>query len=137
MKSICNTLATAALCVVPLAVNADEIWNSQQFGEIAYEKDIGSIAVLSMAGGHPGSRAFIYLPGLGGNSTDRGVFTGYWIETAPGDCATDKVSEDGIESNLWGKAEVEFEKPEFPSGFVLRVGSCDGDYADEGWADPS
>lgn len=123
--------------MLPAAALADESWNSAQYGEIVYEKDIGDVALLSMAGGHPGSRVNIYLPGLAGNTTERGAFSGYWIESAPGECATERTGADGLQSNLWGDVQVEFAHPAYPSGFIIRLGNCGGDFTDEAWADPS
>ena len=129
--------AAAITALVPATAMADESWNSAQYGAIVYEKDIGDVALLSMAGGHPGSRVFIYLPGLAGNTAERGQFNGYWIESAPGDCATERTGADGLQSSLWGDIQVEFANPGYPSGFIMRLGSCGGDFTDEAWADPS
>ncbi len=129
--------AMAIASLLPVTAMADESWASAQYGDIVYEKDVGDTAVLSMAGGHPGSRVYIYLPGLAGNTSERGEFNGYWIESAPGECATDKTGADGLQSNLWGDVQVEFENPGYPSGFIMRMGSCGGEFTDEAWADPS
>lgn len=129
--------AVAIVGLLPATAIADESWNSAQYGEIVYENDIGEIGVLSMAGGHPGSRVYIYLPGLAGNTTERGEFNGYWIESAPGECKTERIGADGLQSNLWGDIQVEFANSGFPSGFIMRLGSCGEDFTDEAWADPS
>ena len=135
LKSLTCVIAIASL--LPMAAMADENWTSAQYGEIVYEKEVGDTAVLSMAGGHPGSRVYIYLPGLAGNTTERGEFNGYWIESAPGECASEKTGADGLQSNLWGDVQVEFESPGSPGGFIMRMGSCGGEFTDEAWADPS
>lgn len=137
MKNFSALSAAVALLFLPQIAAADETWMSDQYGEIIYEKDVGDTAVFSMAGGHPGSRVFIYLPGLAGNSTDRSEYDGYWIESAPGECSTEKAGVDGMQSDLWGNAKVTFDTPSYPSGFVLSVGSCSGAFTDEGWAEPS
>ena len=120
----------------PQCAAADEVWNSTQYGQSVYAADHGNVAVLTMQGSHPGSKVHIYVPGLGGNTTDRGVFIGYWIETAPGTCATSKSGPDGVSSDAWGMVRITFDKPGFPSGFTGSLGACDGAFTEEFWAGP-
>ena len=136
MHKSLSLLAAALLIGAPHIALADEVWSSDQYGEIIYGNNVGDTAVLTMAGSHPGSTIHLYLPGLAGNISTRGSFIGYWIETAPGECASEKTGVDEVSSDAWGKLEVVFEKPDFPSGFTMRLGSCDSDFTDEAWAAP-
>jgi hypothetical protein len=85
-----------AICLlsIPQLALADETWSSNQMGDITFVEDRGTVAVLSMAGSHPGSTVNLYVEGLGGNLAAEGTFSGYWIENAPGECATERTGAD-------------------------------------------
>lgn len=120
---------SASLMAVPAL--ADEVWTSE-FGEIIYEEDtadynaifsLPAVALNGTAG--PQERAQITIYGLGGNFTDRyGLFEGYW--TSPGDplCDTALVPPGGKASRSWGRIQIVFDRPSFPSGFTLLIGTC-------------
>jgi hypothetical protein len=137
MKIVQSSVFTLFAITAPAVVLADEVWFSEQFGEIVYEKDIGDTAVFSIPGSHPGSQVFMYLPGLAAKLSDRGLHNGYWIESAPGGCDSERTGADGLASDAWGDLQVEFDEPSYPTGFVVRLGSCGGDFTEEGWAAPS
>ena len=131
-----SLLSAALLFAAPHMTMADEVWSSSQYGQILYADEIANTAVFTMSGSHPGSSIHMYLPGLAGNYTTRGIHVGYWIETAPGNCSSNKTGVDNVSSDAWGRLEVVFENPGFPSGFTMRLGACDGGYTDEAWAAP-
>ena len=125
-----RTILSILLVSSPSLALADEVWNSPQYGEIIYENDVGTVGILSVQGNHPGSTAFLYVSGLGGNADHRGSHTGYWIENAPGDCTTFKTGVDGQSSNSWGELQVTFDNSSFPTGFSAKWGACEGDFSD-------
>jgi hypothetical protein len=129
-----RTLTFFAL-VATTPVMADEVWQSSQLGQITYLEDVGEVAILSTEGSHPGSTVQLYVEGLGGNFESEGLFTGYWIENAQGECADERVGADGRASNNWGLLEIELDTNGVGREFVGRIGLCKGEFADEFFAE--
>jgi hypothetical protein len=125
-----RTLTLIAL-VATTPVMADEVWQSSQLGQITYLEDVGKVAILSTAGSHPGSTVQLYIEGLVGNFDSEGLFTGYWIENAQGECADERVGADGRASNNWGLLEIELDTRGVGRELVGRIGLCSGEFADE------
>ena len=141
-----KTVMTALAAVLALAgtAAADEVW-STPIGDVIYETDLPEqgIAVLSYPLGDgeseavdndaeegtdpaPRGRAFFY--GLAGVYTGRGAFSGIWIEP---DAGTDELCDTAIVNPLtgeqarnWGRLDLVFTKPDYPSGWVAMRGEC-------------
>ena len=132
------SLALAPACLASAGALADEVWSSSA-GEITYVNDEGGFAILFQQGGEDGMRN-LYVSGLAGNYEDRtGIFTGYWIGLDEGTspdmkgasatdymtgCEAELVAVDGTRGRFWGRVELQFVSPGFPSAFIARTGSC-------------
>jgi hypothetical protein len=127
MKSI--ALALALLAATPAL--ADEIW-STQYGQIIYETDRdGYIGVLSIPAqvmnldAPADARLTVHVLGLAGNVTDRyGMFEGYWTGGTAANCEPAIIGDNGKRTSDWGRIELYFDKPDFPSGFTMILGAC-------------
>jgi len=122
--------AAAAIFAAAGPALADEVWVTQTGERIVYETDIDDIAVLSINDPGSGLR-HLYVPGLGGNYSDRGQpFFGYWIDAGAAGksggrrCGAILVGPDGMESDQFGSARIEFDSRAFPSGFTAAIGPC-------------
>jgi hypothetical protein len=126
MRKLITTTALMAVFVVSPSF-ADEVWSSDA-GPVIYETDVGDYAILTMQTSKNGSYR-IYVRGLAGNYDNRvGQFTGYWIATDPDipspECDVTIVTIDGQTTNLWGRVNMTFDSPSFPTGFSAQIGNC-------------
>ncbi|MDG1418442.1 MAG: hypothetical protein P8J78_00895 [Maricaulis sp.] len=115
----------AAFAVAPAL--ADEVWTSDA-GQVIYEADIGEYAVLTMRTPKNGSYR-VYIRGLAGNYDNRvGQFTGYWIATDPNipspECDVTILTVDDRTTHLWGRVNMTFDRPAYPTGFSAQIGDC-------------
>jgi len=128
--SVAMTAATVGVA------NADEVW-TDEFGEnVAYDRDVGTTAILR--GPHD---QWFYVDRLAGNYANRtGTFHGYWAvmpDDADGEmigCASTLTLADGRSTPFWGPIEVDFDGTAFPTGFTMRSGFCpdqQGEYASQ------
>jgi hypothetical protein len=122
------SIAAFALVAVPAlaTANADEAWKTKA-GTVAWINDIGGDAVLSVDA--KGGKTLFYIDGLKSKMEGgRSKFSGYWISTKDAKiCDTTMTTPDGIASRSWGRLELLFVKPGFPSDWVMKTGSCFGD----------
>jgi len=117
--------AAAVLVASATTAQADEVWNSDIAGMVVYEQDMGRTAILSFEGDR--GRGHFYIDGLGGNYSNRGTFSGYWIDPSSDDsCGGNLQGPDGVSSNYWGQVVMYFDNPGFPSGWSMEVGECFG-----------
>ncbi|HID67322.1 MAG TPA: hypothetical protein EYP31_03465 [Roseibacterium sp.] len=123
---------SAALCALPLTATADEAWDTIA-GQIVYEQDLGTVAVLSFPYDalFPGEvpdlaqqRGTLYFPGLGGNSDRRAIHDGYWIVQGAPLCSASLTTADGTSSQRWGRARVIFDRAAFPTDLTILIGGC-------------
>ena len=128
MKKLIAGTAAMAVC---LGAVADEVW-STAIGDVIYEKDFGTIGVLSYPMDYPDMRGHVFISDLGGNYADRGHFTGYWSEPQMEDplCDVMIVDADGLETTNWGRISITFLDKEFPSSWVALRGNCFDDPVD-------
>ena len=113
----------ALLFGTAVTATADESWNSQH-GWIIYEAEDRGAAILSFTN-HYGIQSVLIIPGLAGNYDHRGIHDAYWIGRGAGYC--EAVMEfPGYSGTQWGRAEVIFDGPSFPTGFTLQFGECMG-----------
>jgi len=148
MKTVITVIAALALTAAPAI--ADEAWITGDGFEIVYETDIDDYAVLSYPGDDPDIRELAFIEGLGFNYDDRGRHDGYWagpLVPVEEGCPVSIVDHTGVETNNWGRVEVIFLEPAFPTGFVAQRGYCfdeprdqlvahpltADDYTDEEW----
>ncbi len=122
-----STLIAAIACIT-LPAMADEVW-STNIGDVIYEADLESgEAVLSYPATDTEERGQVFIDGLAGKYTERGAFSGVWIEgdREEGDgCDVSIVDPStGMAHNNWGRVDMIFTKPDFPGGFVLMRGDC-------------
>ncbi|MGH1420844.1 MAG: hypothetical protein ACRBEQ_03430 [Hyphomonas sp.] len=118
----------AALGSIALPAMADEVW-STNIGDVIYEADLETgEAVLSYPATDTEARGQVFIDGLAGNYTQRGAFSGIWIEAdqTEGEGCDVSVADPstGIAHNNWGRIEMIFTKPDFPGGFVMIRGNC-------------
>lgn len=133
-KMLLLTATCLALSVATTQALADEQWYSN-YGDVIYQEDYGSLAVLSFPGSHPGRPSFLYVVGLGGNYDNRGQFDGAWLAQEEGDCGQ-MLGDNGVESSLWGRATVTFRNSGYPSSFNADLFDCHGEYFDTMKAEP-
>lgn len=120
-----------ALSLLAAPALADEVWTTE-YGDIIYEQDtadfnaVFSVPAVAFNGlAKPEERGEVTIYGLAGNVSDRyGLFEGYW--TAPGEpmCDTALLARGGKASRSWGRVQIVFDRPAFPSGFTMLFGTC-------------
>jgi len=90
---------------------------------LVYETDIGDHALIS--GRWNGAPVMLYVEGMPGPLEGRGQHDGVWIDP-PGaaGCAVGLSGPDGRQSHSWGRLQLVFDRPAFPSGFALQLGLC-------------
>ncbi|WP_417469003.1 hypothetical protein [Maricaulis sp.] len=123
-KTVCLSAALLALSAAPAF--ADEAWSSN-LGPVIYDDEIGDYAILLHYDGAVPHHTFIR--GLAGNFSTRDQFTGYWSEqedigsTSPA-CDIAIIDEFGQVTHHWGRVEINFLRPGFPTEWDARIGSC-------------
>lgn len=115
--------AAALVLALSAPAFADEVWISAT-GPIIYQEDAYGSAILSFTN-TDGSAAELVIPGLAGNSTERGVHHGFFIGQGALECDTAMARPGGLASLDWGRAVVSFDRPTFPTGFTVTMGDCD------------
>jgi hypothetical protein len=124
-------LLATFIALTAMPALADEVW-STPYGDIVYESDLpNAVAVLSapreaMTGEIGGEPVTVHVLGMTANVVDRtGLFEGYWFAQGnTGYCETQMTAPGGKATNNWGRVRVYFDRPEFPTGFTMLVGTC-------------
>lgn len=112
--------ALLAFAVVPQRVLADEVWTTEEY-DVIYHDERNRTAIW-----HYGPDGVIFIDGLAGVYTDRGSYTGYWVQDSSSlRCDTYREGEDGEPTYYWGRFELTFIDPDFPSRWQANVGLCD------------
>ncbi len=122
-------LAAAALAAaLALPALADEIWSLPSGNQVVYLRDEGTTAVFGYTPVMGVEQSYIFVPGLGGNTGDRGTYTGYWVEPVyvGKSCPAPILAPDGMQWDRWGAVEVKFHSKGFPSKITLKRGECFG-----------
>ncbi|MGF1626427.1 MAG: hypothetical protein ACFCVH_16215 [Alphaproteobacteria bacterium] len=103
---------------------ADEVW-STNWGTMEYAEDLGPVAVLTY------DRGALFIDGLGGNYTNRGYHSGFWMEYYDSGVECDEPAMDdyGNESWSWGYLDVEFIDSGYPARWRAQYTVCDGPVA--------
>lgn len=114
-------LATVSIAAIaPQSAFADEVWSTTEY-DVVYEEDRNNTAIWSY-----GENGTIFIDGLGGVTTDRGSYNGYWTqETSSVQCDTFRENANGEPTYHWGRFEITFINSEFPSRWYADFGLCD------------
>ena len=128
MQSIKNSiLATTALLagiLSPSMAIADEVWSTEEY-DVIYQEERGRTAIWTY-GSENEVIGTIFIDGLAGVYQDRGFYHGYWTqETSSLRCDTFREGADGEPNYYWGRFEVYFVDPDFPSRWQAKFGLCD------------
>lgn len=104
------------------SVSADEVWNST-YGKVIYESDIEQTAVWRY--NYQGTDGLIFIPNLAGVYQGRGAYQGYWVQTTSAvKCKTQRGMKKKT-SAYWGRFEIQFLDPDFPSRWQAKWSYCD------------
>ncbi|MGF1514355.1 MAG: hypothetical protein ACFB5Z_11760 [Elainellaceae cyanobacterium] len=126
MKTSCLLfLLTLLACITaPQRARADEVWSTEEY-DVVYLEDRDRTAVWSY-----GEDGLIFIDGLAGVYTDRGSYSGYWVQdTSSLRCDTYREGRDGEPTYHWGRFEITFIDADFPSRWYANIGLCDLDPA--------
>lgn len=123
-NKVLKTLGLAALLTVGGQAAADEVWNSN-VGRIIYADEIGPTAVFAY--GPKEDPGIIYVLGLAKVYQNRGTYDGYWAkDKAKVACTTERPGIFGKMTKYWGRIQVRFSDPGFPSRWEAVWSYCDG-----------
>ncbi|MDP5337041.1 MAG: hypothetical protein NWQ28_00505 [Nodularia sp. (in: cyanobacteria)] len=115
------TLALLTGTVAPQAALADEVWTTEEYN-VVYQEDRNKTAVWSY-----GQDGVIFIHGLAGVYTNRGSYSGYWVQNSSSvRCDTYREGADGKPTYHWGRFEITFIDPNFPSRWQADISLCDG-----------
>lgn len=118
-------LTAALLCaLLALPAQADEQWDSD-WGQLEWERDIGSVAVFRRTG-EPGLMR-MFVEGLAEDvSGGRGTYSGVWINDRGAErcpvAVVDPVG--GAATPYWGTFRLTFVETGFPSAWAGVWGLC-------------
>lgn len=120
-KTLLLPLLAALTCgIAPSKVLADEAWTTEEY-DVTYKADRNRTAIWTY-----GDNGTIFIDGLAGVDTDRGSYTGYWVqESSSLRCDTYREGADGKPAYHWGRFELTFLDPDFPSRWQAKFGLCD------------
>ncbi|MHC5935769.1 hypothetical protein [Nostoc sp.] len=99
---------------------ADEVWNSD-YGRVVYESDRGKSAIWTYPSGT------IFIEGLAGITSNRGIYHGYWVGKSNVKCDTSREDGSGKLSNTWGRFSIRFKVPNFPMPWEARWSYCESE----------
>ncbi|MEM9807161.1 MAG: hypothetical protein AAF959_17995 [Cyanobacteria bacterium P01_D01_bin.56] len=123
MKKHSISLAAVLLmgAFAPPAVLADEVWSTEEY-DVVYQDERNRTAIWTYGDGV----GTIFIDGLAGVYTNRGSYTGYWVqETSSLECDTFREDANGEPTYHWGRFEIDFIDPDFPSRWEAMIGLCD------------
>lgn len=123
-------VAAAMVSLAALPALADEVWTTP-LGEIVYERDFkngmslfSAPATAILGDAPPDARAWIYIPDFVYSIDNRFFHEGFWIIEGFDYCPLELAGPDGRKSRSWGRAQIAFDQPTFPSGFTMVTGFC-------------
>lgn len=114
---------TSILALFASPTLADEVWDTDM-GPIVYEAEEGGAAIFSFTNvdAYP---ATLIIPGLAGNYSNRGTHDAYWIGQGAGECSAFMSRNDVSESSQWGRAQLVFDRPGYPTSVTVVLGFCE------------
>ncbi|MCL2925200.1 MAG: hypothetical protein MGF17_11455 [Trichodesmium sp. MAG_R04] len=105
----------------PKNAYGDEMWKTEEY-KVIYLKDRERTAVWDYGDG----LGYIFIDGLGGKFKNRGSYNGYWVQKSSSRrCDTYREGMNGKPSYYWGRFEIKFIDPDFPSRWQAKFGLCD------------
>ncbi|EKU97557.1 hypothetical protein Lepto7375DRAFT_6756 [Leptolyngbya sp. PCC 7375] len=111
-------LSTALL---PHKAIADEKWSTEEY-DVIYQDERNRTAIWTYGDGF----GTVFIDGLAGVYTDRGSYSGYWVqESSSLRCDTFREDTNGEPTYFWGGFEITFIDPDFPSRWEAMIGLCD------------
>ncbi|MGB3294622.1 MAG: hypothetical protein WBB01_16690 [Phormidesmis sp.] len=114
------SLALISFFLAPVSALADETWLTGEY-DVVYLEDRNRTAVWTY-----GEAGTIFIDGLAGIYTDRGSYTGYWVQPSSSlRCDTFREGADGEPSYHWGQFELTFIDSAFPARWYANLGLCD------------
>jgi hypothetical protein len=120
-----NSIPLAAALVlstfVPQVALADEMWSTEEYN-VVYQGERNRTAIWTYGDGV----GTVFIDGLAGVYTDRGSYSGYWVQkTSSLPCDTFREDAKGEPTYHWGQFEVTFIDPDSPSRWEAKIGRCD------------
>lgn len=114
-------IALLTLCLPAQKALADERWTTEEY-DVVYEEDRNNTAIWSY-GDNGGT---IFIDGLAGVYEGRESYSGYWVQDSSSlRCDTYREGADGEPTYNWGRFEIAFLDPDFPSRWEAQIGLCD------------
>ncbi|MEM1239512.1 MAG: hypothetical protein AAGI45_06720 [Cyanobacteria bacterium P01_H01_bin.26] len=123
MKRTPIFLAVALLIAAftPQAALADERWSTEEY-DVVYQDERNRTAIWTYGDGV----GTIFIDDLAGVYADRGSYSGYWVqESSSLRCDTFREDANGEPTYHWGRFEITFIDPDFPSRWEAMIGLCD------------
>jgi len=106
-------------------VIADEVWTTEEY-DVVYFEDRDRTAIWTY-GPEDAVLGTIFIDGLAGVFTDRTSYGGYWVqESSSRRCDTYREDINGAPAYHWGRFDITFIDPDFPSRWEASFGLCDG-----------
>jgi hypothetical protein len=103
---------------------ADEVWRTEQYN-VTYQADRDRTAIWTY-GPEDAILGTIFIDGLAGVYEGRGSYNGYWVqETSSLQCDTYREDANGDHAYYWGRFDITFLDPDFPSRWEADFGLCD------------
>ncbi|AOX01760.1 hypothetical protein BJP34_22050 [Moorena producens PAL-8-15-08-1] len=119
---VISTLALLTCILTCQQVLADEVWTTAEYN-VVYHQDRNNTAIW-----HYDKDGVIFIDGLAGVYTDRGSYSGYWVQDSSSVCCdTYREGADGRPTYHWGRFEIRFIDPDFPSRWQADISLCDRD----------
>ncbi|MBX2865647.1 MAG: hypothetical protein KTR27_19005 [Leptolyngbyaceae cyanobacterium MAG.088] len=120
-----NSILLAAFLLMgalaPQRALADEQWSTEEY-DVVYQDERNQTAIWTYGDGV----GTIFIDGLAGVYTDRGSYSGYWVqEFSSMRCDTFREDANGEPTYYWGRFEITFVDPDFPSRWQAMIGLCD------------
>ncbi|WP_375495737.1 hypothetical protein [uncultured Nostoc sp.] len=120
LQQLAMLSAVFVLAAVPKNALADEVWNSS-YGRVVYQSERDKTAIWTYPGGT------IFIEGLAGITSNRGIYHGYWVGKSNVKCDTSREDGSGKLSNTWGRFSIRFQVPNFPTPWEARWSYCEGE----------
>ena len=116
-------LSLLTLSLFPQNAYGDEMWSTEEYNVI-YEEDRNNTAIWS----YNNRAGYLFIHGLAGEYYNRESYNGYWTqESSSLRCDTYREGINGERSYHWGRFEITFIDPDFPSRWQGKFGLCDGE----------
>ena len=117
-------LTLLMIAIAPPKVLADEVWSTEEY-DVTYQTERNRTAIWTY-GDEEKVLGTIFIDDLAGVSQDRGSYAGYWVqEKSSLKCDTFREGADGKPTYYWGRFDVNFIDPDFPSRWQADFSLCD------------